>query len=126
MIPEKYIEDITTDFYELAIKDILIGYHFRHIDDFDTHIPRIAQFWNLQINGKISNRSLLPFRLLEVHQPLKLNRGEIFRWKKLFESVLDKYCRENKINTAQKGLWISKINLFANRLELFLFGANSI
>ena len=48
--------EIIYGFYELAKRDVMIGYHFRVIEDFDEHIPRIADFWNLQLNGEAQNK----------------------------------------------------------------------
>ena len=121
-IQETSIDKIVHEFYELANHDILIGYHFRHIEDFSTHIPRIVQFWTLQINGEIKDKSQLPFHFFDVHIPLKLNRGEIFRWKTLFLSVLEKHIDSGEITEDQKDLWMAKIDLFAVKLEARLFG----
>lgn len=121
MIPVNTIDHIVRDFYKIAIKDIMIGYHFRHINDFDTHIPRITQFWNLQINGKIDDKSLLPFSFLEIHKALKINRGEIFRWVKLFVDILKKNHVSKQLTDSQLKLWEGKINLFSSKLDQYLF-----
>lgn len=113
MIPLNYIEKVVTDFYTKATTDILIGYHFRHIEDFDTHIPRIIEFWNLQLNGNINDKTHLPFRFMDAHLPLKINRGEIFRWKKLFEATLI----ENNLEKEMINQWMAKVHLFASKLE---------
>lgn len=126
MIPEPIINQIVTNFYRLAQQDILIGYHFRVIDDFDHHIPRIIQFWNLQLNGTISDRSHLPFKFLELHKALSPNKGEIFRWVKLFESVLDDALKTKDITSDQRALWKAKVDLFASKLDQHLFGGDGI
>ena len=41
------INKVVRDFYDLAKNDFLIGYHFRHIKDFDIHIQKIQRFWQL-------------------------------------------------------------------------------
>lgn len=120
MIPINLIDKVIHDFYQLAQTDILIGYHFRVIPDFDEHIPRIVQFWNLQLNGKIEDKSHLPFKYLEKHKALKPNKGEIFRWVKLFNSVLDKH--EDEFSKEQKELWVAKVDLFSKKLDEHLFG----
>ncbi len=114
------ILDIIYKFYDKAKIDILIGYHFRVIDDFDEHIPRIADFWNLQINGEMNDRTHLPFDLLGVHKPLKINKGEVFRWEKLFLETLNQYQEQNKITEGEKDLWMKKVQIFKSKILLLL------
>lgn len=108
---------IIDSFYETAKKDIMIGYHFRVIADFDEHIPRIADFWNLQLNGQMQNRSHLPFDLFKKHQPLKINRGEIGRWVKLFSDNLEQF----NLSAEDRALWDEKVSFFAKKLEQHFF-----
>jgi hypothetical protein len=49
-----WIGAVVTAFYSEAKNDILIGYHFRNIPDFEEHIPRIITFWEIQLLGKSS------------------------------------------------------------------------
>ena len=69
---DKLILEIIQEFYRVAKKDILIGYHFRVIEDFDEHIPKIADFWNLQLNGNMIDRGHLPFDLIGKHKVLNI------------------------------------------------------
>lgn len=116
MIHYKNILSITQSFYDIAKVDILIGYHFSVIDNFETHIARIADFWNLQINGEIQTKSHLPFEMLRTHKSLKINTGEVFRWVKLFEDNLENYKREGLISSKEKSLWMEKVALFQKKV----------
>ena len=109
---------VVESFYETAKKDVMIGYHFRFIKDFDEHIPRIADFWHLQLNGKVTKKENLPFKLLEVHIPLKVRKGEIFRWEKLFNENLEGL---EKISEEDKLKWREKVIHFRNILIQKLF-----
>ncbi|MAX67027.1 MAG: hypothetical protein QF441_16000 [Bacteriovoracaceae bacterium] len=120
MIQYNLLHKIITSFYDKAKKDILIGYHFRIIEDFDPHIVRITDFWNLQLNGQIQDKSHLPFKLLEVHKELKINKGEVFRWVKLFQENLEHYEANNEITLYQKEIWLQKVGLFRDKLLRFL------
>lgn len=90
------IEDVVRSFYNLAMKDFLIGYQFRKINNlnepkiFEEHIKRITSFWELQLTGNLTEKSHLPFKLIEVHLPLNIKSGELGRWELLFNEVLDK------------------------------------
>lgn len=114
---EELILKIVHSFYEVAKKDFMIGYHFRFIANFEEHIPRIAQFWNLQINQQISDRSLLPFDLLGVHKGLGIKRGEIGRWIVLFEQNLEKFP---ELSIDEKKRWMDKVRHFSEKLTNFL------
>lgn len=112
MIEYPVILEIIEKFYDMAKKDILIGYHFRVIDDFDEHIPKIADFWNLQLNQMMQDRSHLPYDLLGKHRPLKINLGEVHRWMKLFEDNLNDFIHAGQISQEQKEDWIKKADHF--------------
>ena len=121
MIPVPTINQVILDFYGVAMKDILIGYHFRHIDNFDGHILRITQFWNLQLNGVIDDKSHLPFNFIELHRALKVNKGEIFRWLKLFRDTLNQHEVKGNIAEEHVLIWSYKAEVFAKKLDKFLF-----
>ncbi|MEX0799571.1 MAG: hypothetical protein WD025_09000 [Bacteriovoracaceae bacterium] len=125
MINYQTILEIIQDFYEKATKDFLIGYHFRKIEDFDSHIPKIASFWELQLTRNISNRAHLPFNLLAAHAPLGIKKGELGRWIILFEETL--LSHEKKVNLTQEeiSLWMSKVHFFEERLEMALIRPSS-
>lgn len=118
MITYPEILQVIESFYDIAKKDVMIGYHFRFIEDFDTHIPRIADFWNLQLTGNMQDRSHLPFELFAKHAPLKINRGEIGRWVKLFKDNL----AEAKLSAEMKTQWEEKVDFFASKIDQHFFG----
>ena len=111
------ILNITENFYELAKVDVMIGYHFRFIKDFDSHIPRIADFWNLQLNGKMHDRSHLPYELLNVHRGLGIKKGEIGRWMVLFQKALQQGTDKNIISQTQQNRWLDEIEKFKKIIE---------
>jgi len=116
------IKDIVESFYSKAVKDVIIGYHFRKIQElespdvlnpdisfFKNHIPRIITFWKFQLLGEKTDES---FNLINSHAPLKLRRGELDRWLTLFHQTLDEY--ENDELTY---LWREKLSFFAQRFK---------
>ena len=108
MSDQEWIYKIVHAFYEKARHDILIGYHFRHIEDFDEHIPRIAAFWEIQLLGGTNRVLTSPFDMFKVHDPLLIKRGELGRWLVLFRGVLDN-DQDNKI---LKEKWKEKLIFF--------------
>lgn len=115
------ILDIIQRFYDVAKKDVMIGYHFRFIENFETHIPRIADFWNLQLCGKLENKAHLPFNLLEAHFALGIKRGEMGRWIVLFKTNLDHFEEIDLIKKEDKELFEAKIDLFRLKIEQRIF-----
>jgi hypothetical protein len=83
-----WIGAVVTAFYSEAKNDILIGYHFRNIPDFEEHIPRIIAFWEIQLLGKSSFKISPPFDVINVHVPLGIKKGELGRWIVLFKKSL--------------------------------------
>lgn len=117
-IDEQLILKIITSFYELATNDVLIGYHFRNIQDFDQHLPHIAAFWSIQLNSATT----LPhasFDLMKAHQPLGIKPGELDRWVKLFKGNLDKF----ELDDDQKNEWLNKVDFFKEKLARLLLSS---
>lgn len=114
------INRVTRSFYELAINDVFIGYHFRKItgekgpissiEDFDQHLEKINSFWQAQLLGIKLPKGVS--HLLELHEYLRIRSGELGRWVTLFKQTLDEHREldpkfintwENKIETFQVG-----------------------
>lgn len=110
------ILEVVKSFYEKATTDILIGYHFRFIEDFDTHFPRIADFWQLQLTGKMDHPESKPFDIISKHVPLKVKRGEIDRWAILFSQTLDEFIASQMISKEIKEEWMNKVKIFQIRM----------
>lgn len=117
MISRELILEVIESFYQKATFDFLIGYHFRKIDDFDSHIPRIATFWDLQLNGSTKHKEELPFNLIQVHTPLGIKKGEIGRWMVLFEENLEQFVKAKKLSTDSKDSWVEKAKFFEKKLS---------
>jgi hemoglobin len=99
-------------FYQKAKNDILIGYHFRIIENFETHIPRIAAFWNMQLLGSPLTPQTEPFDLMKVHIPLQIKRGELGRWLLLFRKTLEEQTHKHPEHAEFKELWLIRLNFF--------------
>lgn len=115
MIAPALILEIIESFYEKATKDFLIGYHFRSIEDFETHVPRIAVFWEVQLNGATERKEELPFNLISVHEPLGIKKGELGRWVTLFRETLQE--NQDKLGPDEIIRWNKKVDFFRDKLE---------
>jgi truncated hemoglobin YjbI len=111
------IKNVVEKFYDQAKADFMIGYHFRVIDDFDTHIPRIIHFWEIQLLGEKQGSSEKPFDLINIHKPLGIKKGELGRWVALFKETLDKYSHDHELNQQ----WLEKVELFQARMLKIFF-----
>lgn len=80
-------------FYQKAVYDVLIGYHFEKFRDPEVlkhHLERITTFWEMQLTGEVTKPLEGPqFRLLLTHLQLMIKRGELGRWIVLFHQTLD-------------------------------------
>lgn len=108
------IHQVVTEFYTQATQDILIGHHFRKIQEievtdkkqllappieaFKSHLPRIEHFWRVQLLAEPLHTQ--PFELIKIHKNLLIRRGELDRWVQLFLQILQnnrkKYCSERE------------------------------
>lgn len=107
--PQEKIFSVVDSFYDKAKTDILIGYHFRNIKDFDEHIPRIAQFWEIQLLGGTDKKVDPPFDVMKIHTPLGIKRGEVGRWMVLLKKTLDE--QEAELGEL-KSLWLDRLSFF--------------
>lgn len=113
-----YIKKIIDEFYEIAKVDIIIGYHFRHIENFDTHLPKIYQFWALQLlklnkeEKVVLSRDSSTGNLIEKHLYLKIKKGEVGRWVLLFQQVLDKNITADSDLKKLNKEWVAKTERF--------------
>lgn len=108
MTQQEWILKVVSSFYDKAKTDVLIGYHFRNIKDFDEHIPRIASFWELQLLASTSRKVDPPFDVMKAHLPLGIKRGELGRWLVLFRATLNEDEEFNEL----KKQWLDKLTFF--------------
>lgn len=99
-------------FYAKATTDFLIGYHFRHITDFNTHIPRIAAFWDIQLFGSTQRHLDSPFDVINKHIPLMIKPGEVGRWIVLFTETLKEQERSSPEKMVLIERWYPKLEFF--------------
>lgn len=107
-----WILSVVKAFYDKARVDVLIGYHFRNISDFDEHIPRIASFWDIQLLGNTHRELHSPFDVMKVHQPLGIKRGELGRWLVLLRKTLDEKVAEFPEYRSLRDEWEERLRFF--------------
>lgn len=129
---QEYIARIVHRFYEKATQDVLIGYHFRKIQQLDGidhhplrppieafshHLPRINEFWLVQLG--VQKTSDQAFDLIAVHKSLSIRPGELGRWLALFRQTLEE--ETTLPHEALKREWLKKINHFEDIFKRKLF-----
>jgi truncated hemoglobin YjbI len=115
-----WILSVVQSFYDKARFDLLIGYHFRNIPDFETHIPRIATFWEMQLLGNPSRKIDKPFDVINVHNPLGIKRGELGRWLVLFRKTLDEQVTLHPEMKELREEWERRLEVFEGIFLRFL------
>lgn len=108
----EWIFQVVDAFYQKAKTDVLIGYQFRIITDFDSHIPRIASFWDLQLLGSTDRKISPSFDVMNLHLPLNIKRGELGRWLVLFKKTLEEKTEEFPEFLDLKELWLLRLTFF--------------
>ena len=123
---KRLIQTVVKNFYQLAVKDFMIGYHFRKIQElpskevlypeleaFSQHIPRITKFWEIQLLGANQDQER-PYNLISTHGYLKIRKGELKRFSLLFIETINKERLNNPENSDILDTWIKKIKSFEN------------
>ena len=119
MSQEEWILEVVKSFYDKARTDVLIGYHFRHIQDFESHIPRIAVFWEVQLLGATSKEVTAPFDVMKAHDPLPLKKGELGRWMVLMQKTLEESVRRHPEHLQLKTKWEERLKFFEGVFSRF-------
>lgn len=122
------IEKIVVAFYKKATTDVLIGYHFRKIQEspsteplypelhhFSEHIPRIVTFWKQQLNLLENDVKPTNFDILNVHRRLNIRKGELNRWVLLFKQTLEE--QNKKELTEEEVIVVEKMEDKVNHFE---------
>jgi hypothetical protein len=112
------IHSVVAHFYQAAIHDIWIGYHFKHITDLSPHIDRIARFWYFQYHQKkVAGFEHEQFNLIHTHMPLQATTGQLNRWIILFNQSLETAVKDSRITSLDQKWWMDLIMRFK---EIFL------
>jgi truncated hemoglobin YjbI len=112
MTQEQWIFQVVDAFYQRAKTDVLIGYHFRNIQDFESHIPRIAAFWEIQLLGATKRELTESFDVMKAHIPLNIKRGELGRWLVLFRQSLELQVHKDASFFELKEKWLERLSFF--------------
>ena len=133
-----FIDCVVDEFYRLATTDILIGHQFRKIalkestpghplrpplEAFAHHLPRIKEFWYIQVLGGPKNSETPPFDLIQVHRELFIRMGELNRWLVLFYQVIDQLSSQRSELDELVKKWKEKVSIFEERFKKLLFQA---
>lgn len=119
MTEREWIFRVVDNFYAKVKVDVLIGYHFWRITDFDIHIPRIASFWDIQLLGTTDRTLSHPFDMLGIHEPLKIKYGELGRWLVLFKKTLNEETEKYPEFTYLRERWEERLKFFEGVFSRF-------
>ena len=84
------IEDIVTRFYEVVLKDPIVGFIFTDVAKIhlEEHLPVIVDFWSdVVFKHKLYRRNTLQ-KHLDLHQKMPLKPGHFSRWLYLFDKAV--------------------------------------
>jgi truncated hemoglobin YjbI len=126
---EKLIEEVVTEFYKRAIEDVMIGHHFRKIqqfpgknplhppiESFKEHLPKIYLFWKQQLLNTRNEDLKTTKNVFKSHQYLKMKKAELRRWVIIFNQTIDSYIiHDQQINKQFFIKWKEKISLFKEK-----------
>lgn len=87
-LDEAVLERLVRTFYAAARRDEVIGLLFDGVQDWETHIAKIATFWSSVglLTGRYHGQPL------EAHLPLPLGPLHFARWLALFEQTAREVC----------------------------------
>ncbi len=92
------IDDIVARFYEVMLKDPIVGYIFTDVAKIDLghHLPLIVDFWADSLFKQQSYHGNTLQKHLDIHKKIPLRPGHFTRWLFLFNRAVDeKHQGEN-------------------------------
>lgn len=104
------ISFLVHSFYDLVVKDELIGSFFTHVAqvNWEEHLPHMIQFWETVLLGKATFEGW-PMRthlMLNQKEPMKVEHFE--RWTTLWFSIIDENFEGEIANEAKNRAKIMK------------------
>ena len=113
------LQRLLRHFYELVLKDPIIGYLFVDVAkiDMDVHLPKVVNFWHDMVFKSSSYDGELYAAHAHIHQQAPLKPGHFTRW--LF--LLDKAVKE----TAYAGENTERLLSLAKRISKSMSAALS-
>lgn len=115
------MQDITTKddiallvntFYQKVANDQVIGHFFNDVAkvDWDTHLPKMIEFWSLLVLGVGNYTGNTTQKHVELHQKAALSYGHFEHWLILFNQTVDKlFAGENAELAKSKAQYLSTI-----------------
>ena len=85
------IEDIVSRFYDVMLKDQIIGFIFTNVANINLqhHLPIIVDFWDDSLFRKHNYTGNTLKKHLDIHQKMPLRPGHFTRWLFLFNQAVD-------------------------------------
>lgn len=85
------IEDIITRFYQVMLKDPIVGFIFTDVAKIDLgqHLPIIVDFWADSLFREKSYHGNTMRKHLDIHDKMPLKPGHFTRWLYLFNNAVD-------------------------------------
>jgi hemoglobin len=85
------IEDIVTRFYEVMLKDPIVGFIFTNVANINLqqHLPIIVDFWDDSLFRQSNYSGNTLQKHLDIHQKMPLQPGHFTRWLYLFSKAVD-------------------------------------
>jgi len=108
------IEDIVTRFYEVMLKDPIVGFIFTDVAKIhlEEHLPIIVDFWSdVVFKQKLYQGNTLQ-KHLDIHQKMPLKPGHFTRWLYLFDKAVNDHHQGKNA-----GLMIERAELVAKSIS---------
>ncbi|WP_018948157.1 group III truncated hemoglobin [Thioalkalivibrio sp. ALMg11] len=81
------IRAVIDDFYRRLSADPEIGHHFERIQDFPDHVKRIADFWYMNLGGRLEQPPTID--MVGKHAPLNLTEADLAVWMRHFKATTE-------------------------------------
>ncbi|HET8710509.1 MAG TPA: group III truncated hemoglobin [Spongiibacteraceae bacterium] len=99
------IDRLVEIFYKkYVLSDPIIGFFFTDIAhiNLEKHLPKISEFWQLQLLGKFGYNGNTFAVHKDLHDKAQLTEDHFHRWLYLFEETIDELFEGPRANTAKQ------------------------
>lgn len=89
----QHLMQLLRDFYREVLADDIIGFYFTQVVHFDLeqHLPRVCDFWEGQLLGKLGYQGRTFEAHLAIHRHTALTHHHFRRWLFLFRTSVDRH-----------------------------------
>lgn len=110
LIKPSHVKRVVQVFYSRLLQHPTLGQFFQHIENFEEHEQRIADFWWITMGGQPEPRPKID--MIGKHLPLGITENDLGIWLTIFRETVAQH-----IDPVAAEIWINNAEQIAQRIR---------